>query len=156
MKCWRNFLGLNPKGSYLSLEKEKENFVLCSSTPWSGRVSCHSRATMAKKCTKKRDARAKLLFCSSKPIALSPFSLPSPSSLLPIVANVAIQKFCYHGNVMSHFSSLYALKSSYPVTEKFDKYSTEYLPYFFLIGKKASSKCSISALIFLWVILVSF
>ena len=32
-KCWRNFLGLNPKGLYLSLEKEKENFVLCSSTP---------------------------------------------------------------------------------------------------------------------------
>ena len=24
VKCWRNFLGLNPKGPYLSLEKEKE------------------------------------------------------------------------------------------------------------------------------------
>ena len=31
---------------------------------------------------KKRDARAKLLFCQSKPIALLPFSLTSPSSLL--------------------------------------------------------------------------
>ena len=30
---WRNFLGLNPKGPYLSLEKEKENFVLCLPTP---------------------------------------------------------------------------------------------------------------------------
>ena len=28
-----NFLGLNPKGPYLSLEKEKEAFVLYSPTP---------------------------------------------------------------------------------------------------------------------------
>ena len=35
----------------------------------------------AKKCTKKRDARAKLLFCQSKPFAFLPFSLTSPSSL---------------------------------------------------------------------------
>ena len=26
VKCWRNSLGLNPKGPYLSLEKEKETF----------------------------------------------------------------------------------------------------------------------------------
>ena len=38
----------------------------------------------AKKCTKKRDARAKLLFCQSKPIAFLPFSLTSPSSLLKL------------------------------------------------------------------------
>ena len=31
---------------------------------------------------KKRDARAKLLFYQSKPIAFLPLSLPSPSSLL--------------------------------------------------------------------------
>ena len=36
---------------------------------------------MAEKCTKKRDARAKLLFCLSKLIAFLPFSLPSPSLL---------------------------------------------------------------------------
>ena len=36
----------------------------------------------AKKCTKKRDARAKLLFCKDKPIAFLPFSLLSPLSLL--------------------------------------------------------------------------
>ena len=34
----------------------------------------------AKKCTKKRDARAKLLFYQSKPIAFLPFSLTSPYS----------------------------------------------------------------------------
>ena len=38
----------------------------------------------AKKCKKKRDARAKLLFCQSKPIALLPFSLTSPLSLLKL------------------------------------------------------------------------
>ena len=41
-------------------------------------------STTAKKCTKKRDARAKLLFCQSKPIGFIPFSLPSPSSLLKL------------------------------------------------------------------------
>ena len=43
----------------------------------------------AKKCTKKRDARAKL-FCQSKLIAFLPFSLPSPSSLLPNTNTVDI------------------------------------------------------------------
>ena len=38
----------------------------------------------AKKCTKKRDARAKLLFCQSKPIAFLPYFLTSPSSLLKL------------------------------------------------------------------------
>ena len=36
----------------------------------------------SKKCTKKRDARAELLFCQSKAIAVLPFSLTLPSSLL--------------------------------------------------------------------------
>ena len=38
----------------------------------------------AKKCTKKRDARAKLLFCQFKPIAFVTFPLPSPSSDLKV------------------------------------------------------------------------
>ena len=41
-------------------------------------------ATTAKKCTKKRDARAKLFLCQSKPIAFLPSSLTSPSSLLKL------------------------------------------------------------------------
>ena len=51
--------------------------------------SRRSRAATAKKCTKKRDARAKLLFCQSKPIAFLSFLFTSPSSLLklPIVSN---------------------------------------------------------------------
>ena len=35
----------------------------------------------------KRDARAKLLFCQSKPFAFLPSSLPSPSSLLQLPSN---------------------------------------------------------------------
>ena len=48
----------------------------------------------AKKCTRKRDARAKLLFCQSKPTAFLPSSLPSPLSLLklPIVTKKLIVK----------------------------------------------------------------
>ena len=38
----------------------------------------------AKKGTIKRDARAELLFCQSKPIAFFSFSLPLPSSLLKL------------------------------------------------------------------------
>ena len=78
-KCWLNLLTLSPKGPYLSLEMSK-----------------------------KRDAGAKLLFCYSKLIAFLPFSLPSPSSLLELPIAV-IQKFCYHGNMTSHFSSLFQL-----------------------------------------------
>ena len=92
-------------------KKEKENpfFVLFT--------QCIKRAREVRKfhvsvlqgrlrnAQKKRDARAKLLFCHSKPIVFLPFSLLSPSSLLklPIVVN---QKFCYHDNVTAHFSSL--------------------------------------------------
>ena len=46
--------------------------------------SRRSRAITPTKCTKKRDARAKLLFCQSKPIAFLQFSLASPSSLLKL------------------------------------------------------------------------
>ena len=41
----------------------------------------------AKKCTKKRDARAELLFGQYKPSLVLPFSLTSPSSLLELNNN---------------------------------------------------------------------
>ena len=66
VKCWQNFLGLNPKGSYLSLEKEKENFcsVFTNSIERAREIKMFPVAvTTDEKCTKKRDARAKLLFC---------------------------------------------------------------------------------------------
>ena len=46
--------------------------------------SRRSRARTVKKCTKKRDARAKLLFLRNKPIAFLTSPLPSPASLLKL------------------------------------------------------------------------
>ena len=58
-------------------ESENRSLTLTSSKRrdnWA--VSRRGRATTSKKCTKKRDAREKLLFCQSKPIAFLSFSLP--------------------------------------------------------------------------------
>ena len=44
------FSGLNPRGPHLSLEKEKQNFVLYSPTPQSGRVKLGS--LMSRLCNK--------------------------------------------------------------------------------------------------------
>ena len=84
------FQELNSKGLYVSSPKKKENrclvfrcvHVLHKAWNWEGsRRSCEMTA---KKCTKTRDTRAKLLFCQSKPIAFSPSSLMSPSSFLKV------------------------------------------------------------------------
>ena len=48
------------------------------------------------------NARAKMFFCNLNLLFLC--CSPSPLQNLPIVV---IQKFCYHGNVTSHFSSLF-------------------------------------------------
>ena len=56
----------------------------------------------AKKCTKKRDARAKLLFCQSKPIAFLPFLLTSPSSLLKLPSNPNATRDYFGGKSHSH------------------------------------------------------
>ena len=53
-------------------------FVLCSRPP--EKRARRSREETAKKCTKKRDARTKLLFCQSKSTAFLTFLLSSPSS----------------------------------------------------------------------------
>ena len=49
----------------------------------------------AKKCTKKRDARAKLLFCQSKPIAFLPFSLPLPPSSSLLKLPIVYKRVCF-------------------------------------------------------------
>ena len=58
----------------------KVHYGKCGSGVLDALSRCSREATV-KKCTKKGDARAKLLFCQSKPIAFFQFSLPSPSSL---------------------------------------------------------------------------
>ena len=58
--------------------EKKRKLLFCihvlDKTLKSEEVSRWARATTAKKCTKMRDARAKLSFCWSKPIAFFPFS----------------------------------------------------------------------------------
>ena len=79
------FQELNSKGLYLSSRKEKENRCLMFTSSINREIRKFQVVFVqktAKKCTKKRDARAKLLFCQSKTIAFLPFLLPFPSSLL--------------------------------------------------------------------------
>ena len=77
------FSGVDYKNK-LYLSSEKKNSCLPPQNVKLGSFTSYSRAMTAKKCTKKHYARAKLLFCLSKPIAFLPFSLPSPSSLLKL------------------------------------------------------------------------
>ena len=89
VKCWQMFLEQNSEDCFKVQEKKKKVVVLCSrprQNVKSGTFSLCCRATTAKKyvCTKKRDARAKLLFCQLNSINFLLFSLPSPSSLLKL------------------------------------------------------------------------
>ena len=75
-------LELNSKGLYQSSGKGKQDccFVLPSSTKREIRrfhIVVVERRQTEKYHTKKRDARAKLLFCQTKPIGLLPFSYMS-------------------------------------------------------------------------------
>ena len=70
------FSGLNPKGPYLSLEKEKEHFCVVFTYPVRRRRASEIRkfhvAVVQQRLLemyKKRDACAKFFFCQSKPIA---------------------------------------------------------------------------------------
>ena len=82
-----NFLGLNSKRLSRSSGKEKESACL-GFTSSSQREIRHFHVVVVQRRQRKvqnvRDARAKLLFCLSNPIALLPFSLASPSSLLKL------------------------------------------------------------------------
>ena len=67
--------------NFIKVQETKKKVVVECSRPPLRNVKLDI-AENAKKFTKKRDARAKLLFWQSKPIGFSPFSLTSPSSLL--------------------------------------------------------------------------
>ena len=97
------FSGLNPKGPYLSLEKENFCFVLTYSTKRACEIRKFHVAVVQQRLRnvqKKRDARAKLFFF----VNLNLFLFCCSTSPLQKLSVVVIQKFCYHGNVTSHFS----------------------------------------------------
>ena len=106
--------------------KRKRNFLCCvhllrKAGSVKLEVSCRSRAMMAIKCAKKRHALAQLLFTNINLLPFLPFSSPSPS-LLTKLPFFVIQKFLYHGNVTSYFSSLLTtlnkrLRATPPSTE---------------------------------------
>ena len=83
------FWGLNSKGLYQTFRKRKRSCGLVFAS-WTKREFRHfhvvvvQRLRRQRNVQKKRDARAKLLFCQSKLNAFLPFSLPSPSSLLKL------------------------------------------------------------------------
>ena len=129
LACFNSFNSLNVGKFFWSWilkdcievkEKKKKVvvFVHVLDKTWSEALSrCNSAAT-AKKCRKKRDIHAKLLFCQSKPresdlahsllskpIAFLPFSLSSPSSLLKL-PNVDIIK---SGPKLPQRAEIYAL-----------------------------------------------
>ena len=87
--------GVESERTVFEFRKRKKKFLCCvhqlhKAGAWNWEVSSRRLATTAKKCSKKCDARAKLLFCFYEPIAF-PFSLPSPLLLLKL-SIVVIQK----------------------------------------------------------------
>ena len=102
------FSGLNPKGPYVSLEKEKENFcvVLTYSKKRAREIGKFHVAVVQQRLRNVQTSvmHVRRFFFFANLNVLFFCCSPSPLQKLPIVV---IQKFCYHGNVTSHFSSLY-------------------------------------------------
>ena len=100
-------LELNSKGLHQSSGKEKKVVVFCS-RPRQNVRQFHVVVVqqLAEKCTKKRDAGAKLLFCLSKPIAFLPFSLPSSLSLRKLTKVTSLALSQRFGHPHSHIPSV--------------------------------------------------
>ena len=100
------FSALNPKGPYVNLEKGKQNF--CFVLIYSIKRACEIRkfhvAVMQQWLRNVQKSLMHVPRCFFANVNLLFFCCsPSPLQKLPFVV---IQKFCYHGNMMSHFSSL--------------------------------------------------
>ena len=76
----------NPPGAEFltTISKFRERKKISSSLVY----VLHSGATTVKKCTKKHDARAKLLFCLDKLLLFWTFSLTSPSWYLKLLSAI--------------------------------------------------------------------
>ena len=106
------FSGLNLKGTYLSLEKDKETFcVLFTYSVKRAREIRKAYVAVLQRWLKNvpKSVMHVQSCCFTKVnlflFFFLPFSLPSLSLLLKL-PSVVIQKFCYHGQVTSDFSSL--------------------------------------------------
>ena len=98
--------GLKPKGQYLSLEKGKETFcVVFTYSIKRAREVRKFRVAVVQRWLKMYK-KACCFTNINLLLFFLPLSLPSLLSL-PNVPFVVIQKFCYHGNLTSHFSSLF-------------------------------------------------
>ena len=99
-------------------------------------VKIRSSAVTAKKCTKKRDARAKLFFCQYKPIAFLPFLLTSPSSLLKL-PNVMVRHLKLSSVAINLKLSSSFFKVSQRATGTFSPFSDLFFLEFHCIRKRA-------------------
>ena len=82
-----HFSGVEFLKAVSNFRKRKRKSLSCVHVldkAWNKAFSRCTRAATAKKWTEKSDARAKLLFCQSKPIVFLPFSVTSPSSSLKL------------------------------------------------------------------------
>ena len=100
------FSGLNQKGPYVSLEKEKQNFcvVLTYSIRWACEIRKFHVAVVQQWLKNILKNVMHVQRCSFANLNLL-FYFCSPLLLQKLLI-VAIQKFCYHSNMMSHFSFL--------------------------------------------------
>ena len=97
------FSGLNAKGPSLSLEQENFFVVFTYSIKQGSEISkFHAVMQQWPRNVQKSVIHVQSCSFANLNLLLACCS-PSPLQTLPIVV---IQKFCYHGNVTSHFSSL--------------------------------------------------
>ena len=108
VKCWQFFLELNSKRLSQCLGKEIESrcpvFTSLKKREIGSFTSQSCSDGKLKKGTKKRDARAQLLFCQSKPVAFVTFLLTSPWSLLKLPNEASIDRNnCSRVRKLLHF-----------------------------------------------------
>ena len=119
------YSGLNPEVPYLSKEKEEENFcvVLTYSIKRAHAITKFHVTVVQEWLRNVQKSMMLVQSCSFANLNLLLFCclpLPLPLQILPIVV---IQKFCYHGNMTSHFSSLLCgvVKCNYLMLVSMDK-----------------------------------
>ena len=108
VKCLAKFSGVKSEGPYLSLEKDNFCVVLTYFVKRLHEIRKFHVAAMQRRLRNVQKSVMDVQSCCLADINLLlffQFFLPSPGSLLKLPI-VAIQKFCYHGNVTSPFSSL--------------------------------------------------